>query len=181
MKNKTKITLVNVVICLAIVFGITFLWQGLELYMYGEVQHRAVDDVIGTILIVSLIANVWLIQALKMLKDRYLSFSELVEECKKDSELMAEANLSFFHVLTTIKFCMAVMDKVLSDTMDNENGKDTYTVKFQSIKDLAVYIKAMNDTNIHYVEQYINAMETEYAKSEKTDEDTSDGTEEKKK
>lgn len=36
---------------------IYFLWIGLELLLYGEIQTREVDNIIGLILVVSLYAN----------------------------------------------------------------------------------------------------------------------------
>lgn len=40
-------------------FAIYGLWVGLELWFYGEVQSRGVDNVIGLILICSLDLNFW--------------------------------------------------------------------------------------------------------------------------
>ena len=39
-------------------FLVTLLWQMLEIFSYGEVQHRAVDNIIGIILYVSICMNV---------------------------------------------------------------------------------------------------------------------------
>ena len=40
-----------------IVFAVYGLWAGLELRLYGEVQPRVVDDVMGLILVFSLSKN----------------------------------------------------------------------------------------------------------------------------
>ena len=41
----------------AIVLFIKFGWQGLELIFYGEIQRRIVDDIIGGILLFSILIN----------------------------------------------------------------------------------------------------------------------------
>lgn len=50
---------------------ITCGWQGLELLIYGEVQHRLVDDIIGTVLMLSITLNVVFIRVIaKFIKDK---------------------------------------------------------------------------------------------------------------
>lgn len=55
--------------------------------------------------------------------------------------------------LETINFNLKVLDKILSDTIKNEDGEETTTDKFKSIKSFATYIKAMNDLNLDYIEK----------------------------
>ena len=43
---------------------ITYGWQGLELLFYGEVQHRVVDDIVGTVLMLSVMLNVIFIRTI---------------------------------------------------------------------------------------------------------------------
>ena len=45
-------------ICIVISMIVTYGWQGLELLIYGEIQRRLVDDIVGTILMLSVILNV---------------------------------------------------------------------------------------------------------------------------
>lgn len=58
IKETIKIIVVYWIIAAIIVFG----WQGLELFFYGEVQHRIVDDVVGSILVCSIYFNINLIK-----------------------------------------------------------------------------------------------------------------------
>lgn len=39
------------------IYVVHFLWQGLELDLYGEVQHRSVDDIIALVWIFSVFAS----------------------------------------------------------------------------------------------------------------------------
>ena len=47
MKDMCK----NIIITCLIFTIISFIWQGLELYFYNEIQSRIVDDIIGFIMI----------------------------------------------------------------------------------------------------------------------------------
>ena len=51
-------------ICVVISLIITYGWQGLELLFYGEVQHRVVDDIVGTVLMLSVMLNVIFIRTI---------------------------------------------------------------------------------------------------------------------
>lgn len=53
--------------------------------------------------------------------------------------------------LKTIEFNCMVTDKILSDTISNESGEITNTMKFKDIKSFAMYIKALNDLNLDYI------------------------------
>jgi len=57
--------------------------------------------------------------------------------------------------LNTIDFNCKVMDKILSDTIDNENGINTNTEKFKNIRSFAMYLKALNDLNLNYIEKLL--------------------------
>ena len=51
-------------ICIITTLIVTYGWQGLELLIYGEVQPRLVDDIIGTILVWSILLNIVFIRAI---------------------------------------------------------------------------------------------------------------------
>ena len=70
MKEKVKEWFKWLLIYFVIALVITFGWQGLELLIYGEIQHRVVDDIIGLILLCSVLINVIFIKAI------YISKSE---------------------------------------------------------------------------------------------------------
>ena len=61
MKKETKIDIVTTILGILVVIGlagiITVVWQGLELLLYHEIQYRKVDDIIATILLISLLFN----------------------------------------------------------------------------------------------------------------------------
>lgn len=44
-------------VCFVIAAAVQFIWCGLELLLYGEIQHRAVDDIVAFILCLSLFGN----------------------------------------------------------------------------------------------------------------------------
>ena len=71
MKEKIKEWFKWILIYSAIALVITFGWQGLELLFYGEVQHRVVDDIVGTVLMLSVMLNVIFIRTIvKIIKNK---------------------------------------------------------------------------------------------------------------
>lgn len=71
MKEKVKEWLKWSLIYCVTALIITYGWQGLELLIYGEVQHRLVDDIIGTVLMLSITLNVVFIRVIaKFIKDK---------------------------------------------------------------------------------------------------------------
>ena len=60
VKEWLKWSLTYCVTALIITYG----WQGLELLFYGEVQHRVVDDIVGTVLMLSVMLNVIFIRTI---------------------------------------------------------------------------------------------------------------------
>ena len=71
MKEKVKEWLKWSLIYCVTALIITYGWQGLELLFYGEVQHRVVDDIVGTVLMLSVMLNVIFIRTIvKIIKDK---------------------------------------------------------------------------------------------------------------
>ena len=71
MKEKVKEWFKWLLIYFVIALVITFGWQGLELLLYGEVQHRVVDDIVGTVLMLSVMLNVIFIRTfVKIIKNK---------------------------------------------------------------------------------------------------------------
>ena len=71
MKEKVKEWLKWSLIYCVTALIITYGWQGLELLFYGEVQHRVVDDIVGTVLMLSVMLNVIFIRTIvKIIKSK---------------------------------------------------------------------------------------------------------------
>ena len=71
MKEKVKEWLKHSLIYCVATLIITYGWQGLELLFYGEVQHRVVDDIVGTVLVLSVMLNVIFIRTIvKIIKNK---------------------------------------------------------------------------------------------------------------
>ena len=71
MKEKVKELLKWSLIYCVTALIITYGWQGLELLLYGEVQHRVVDDIVGSVLMFSVMLNVVFIRAIvKIIKNK---------------------------------------------------------------------------------------------------------------
>ena len=67
VKEWLKWSLIYCVTALIITYG----WQGLELLFYGEVQHRVVDDIVGTVLMLSVMLNVIFVRTIvKFIKNK---------------------------------------------------------------------------------------------------------------
>ena len=54
VKKWFSYALLYIIVVLVITYG----WQGLELLFYSEVQHRVVDDIVGTVLMLSVMLKV---------------------------------------------------------------------------------------------------------------------------
>ena len=71
MKEKVKEWLKWSLIYCVTALIITYGWQGFELLFYGEVQHRVVDDIVGTVLMLSVMLNVIFIRTIvKIIKNK---------------------------------------------------------------------------------------------------------------
>ena len=71
MKEKVKEWLKWSLIYCVTALIITYGWQGLELLFYGEVQHRVVDDIVGTVLMLSAMLNVIFVRTIvKIIKNK---------------------------------------------------------------------------------------------------------------
>ena len=159
IKNKEKMRifvhkyLLWVVVYYSIALLITFGWQGLEFLFYGEIQHRIVDDIIGGILILSIFINLVFIRAIyvpKADRDKYIVFDK--EEYKSIQRKKYE---KYYSALKTLKNNLQISDVIISDTIKNENGEETSTIKFDSIKTFAQNMKCFNDLNIQYIEKQL--------------------------
>ena len=64
MKEKVKEWLKWLLIYYVTALIITYGWQELEFLFYGEVQHRVVDDIVGTVLMLSVMLNVIFIRTI---------------------------------------------------------------------------------------------------------------------
>ncbi|GFI30093.1 hypothetical protein IMSAGC013_01480 [Lachnospiraceae bacterium] len=157
IKEKMRIFvhkyLLWVVVYYSIALLITFGWQGLEFLFYGEIQHRIVDDIIGGILILSIFINLVFIRAIyvpKADRDKYIVFDK--EEYKSIQRKKYE---KYYSALKTLKNNLQISDVIISDTIKNENGEETSTIKFDSIKTFAQNMKCFNDLNIQYIEKQL--------------------------
>lgn len=136
---------------------ITFGWQGLELLFYGEIQHRIVDDIIFGILLLSIFVNIVFIKSIYVSKadrDRYIVLDR--EEYKSVQSKKYE---KYYCILKTLENNLKVSDIIISNTIKNENGEETSTVKFDSIKSFAQNMKCFNDLNIQYIEKQLGENE----------------------
>ncbi len=71
MKEKVKEWLKWSLIYCVTALIITYGCQGLELLFYGEVQHRVVDDIVGAVLMLSVMLNVIFIRTIvKIIKNK---------------------------------------------------------------------------------------------------------------
>ena len=151
MKEKVnewfKWLLIYFVIALVITFG----WQGLELLIYGEIQHRVVNDIIGLILLWSVLLNVIFIKAIYISKSERQKYVVL----KKDTynNLHMKNYTEYCNTLKAIEFNCKTVEMIISNTIKNENGEETSTNKFDSIESFAQYMKCFNDMNISYIKE----------------------------
>ena len=137
----------------AIVLFIKFGWQGLELIFYGEIQRRIVDDIIGGILLFSILINLAFVRGIYLSKTNRDNYIVLEKEQYKSVHMKKYEK--FYCVLKTLENNLKVSDIAISNTIKNENGEETSTVKFDSVKAFAQNMKHFNDLNIQYIEKQL--------------------------
>lgn len=153
IKEWIKWYLVYIVLALAITFG----WQGLELLFYGEIQHRIVDDIVGFVLLLSILLNVIFIKAIyisKSEREKYVVLDKDTYENLRENNYKDNYK-EYYWTLKTIQGNCKCANLIVSNTIKNECGEETSTVKFDNIKSFAQYVKAFNDINIDYIEKKI--------------------------
>jgi hypothetical protein len=58
VRHDIKLYAVRYLITIGLWSMVCLLWQGLEITLYGEIQPRKVDNIIGTIIAISIYLNV---------------------------------------------------------------------------------------------------------------------------
>lgn len=154
LKQKIKDWLKWVGICLIVTLVVGYGWQGLELIFYGEVQHRAVDDIIGVIFMWSILLNIVFIRAIYVPKSELQKY--VVLEKEKFDNLHMKNCEEFYHTLKTLENNCKTAEMIISETIKNENGEESNITKFDSVKSFAQYMKCFNDININYIKKKLD-------------------------
>lgn len=93
------------------------------------------------------------------IEELYSEFKNTVNHYIEMKKMIAEADTNdhivYQRILSTLKFNCKVIDMFITDTIKNENGEETTTVKYDSIKSFAEVMKAMNDTNLNFIKNTI--------------------------
>jgi hypothetical protein len=56
--NVKKVYYKNLLVFMLVIVMVLLTWQGLELIIYGEVQPRKVDTIMGSVLSISIFMNI---------------------------------------------------------------------------------------------------------------------------
>lgn len=65
---------------------------------------------------------------------------------------------SEFETLRTLEGNLKIFNMVVENTIKNENGEETNTVKFADVKSFAEYINAFCETNIDFIQSKLDAL-----------------------
>lgn len=76
---------------------------------------------------------------------------QIAEYRKKIEEL--------YYSLKTLKGNLKVSNMIIEETIKNENGEDSNTVKFSSVKQFAEYIKCFYTVNLDYIQKVLQGNE----------------------
>ena len=101
----------------------------------------------------SILINLVFIRAIyipKADRDKYIVMDK--EEYKSFQSKKYE---KYYCVLKTLENNLKISDIIISNTIKNENGEETSTVKFDSVKAFAQNMKCFNDLNIQYIEKQL--------------------------
>ena len=58
-----------------------------------------------------------------------------------------------YMVLKSLECSLKIMNNIISETIKAEDGEESSVEKFKNIKSFAIYLKAMHDVLIRYVEE----------------------------
>ena len=64
-----------------------------------------------------------------------------------------------YHSLKTLEGNLKVSNMIIEETIKNENGEDSNTVKFSSVKQFAEYIKCFYTVNLDYIQKVLQGNE----------------------
>lgn len=84
----------------------------------------------------------------------------IVMDKEEYESTQSKKNEKYYCVLKTLENNLKVSDVIISNTIKNENGEETNTVKFDSVKAFAQNMKCFNDLNIHYLEEQLGEIKT---------------------
>lgn len=98
----------------------------------------------------------------KKKKDDYEKIiAELDEECcelRREKEITESINDSLLKILNDVKSNYEVLNIIVTNTIDNEEGKETNFTKFNSILDFANYIRNTNNASINSINTKLNSI-----------------------
>lgn len=84
---------------------------------------------------------------------------QIVEYQKKIEKL--------YNSLRTLEGNLKVSNVIIGETIKNENGEKTNTVKFESIKQFAEYVKCFYAVNIDYIQKVLHEQKQNVAENKK--------------
>jgi len=97
--------------------------------------------------------NLVFIRAIYISKADFDKYIVLDKEEYKNAQMKKYEE--FYCVLKTLENNLKVADVIISNTIRNEDGEETSTVKFDSVKAFAQNMKCFSDLNIQYIEKQL--------------------------
>lgn len=90
-------------------------------------------------------------------------YRKVFEDAKKEHECqVAEYRKKIeelYYSLKTLEGNLKVSNMIIEETIKNENGEDSNTVKFSSVKQFAEYIKCFYTVNLDYIQKVLQGNE----------------------
>lgn len=105
----------------------------------------------------SILINLVFIRAIYISKADFDKYIVLDKEEYKNAQ--SKKYEKYYCVLKTLENNLKISDIIISNTIKNENGEETSTVKFDSVKAFAQNMKCFNDLNIRYIEKQLGENE----------------------
>lgn len=97
-------------------------------------------------------------------------YRKAFEDAKKEHDCQIAEYLKkiekLCNSLRTLDGNLKVSNAVIDETIKNENGKETNTIKFDSIKQFAEYIKCFYSVNLDYIQKVLQGEEINQNNSE---------------
>ena len=86
-------------------------------------------------------------------------FEAAKKECDRQIAEYQEKIEELYYSLKTLEGNLKVSNMIIEETIKNENGEDSNTVKFSSIKQFAEYIKCFYTVNLDYIQKVLQGNE----------------------
>lgn len=150
------------IISTVVIAVVKVMYISIRVAVDGCYNFNFADDMITLLLILSILLNIVLIDTIVRVVKRSVSDSSSFKILSStEYQVLSTASSwtwkdvsEYINMISQVSASCKVMDKIICDTIKNELGENSETIKFTSIKSFAEYLKSINDHQMEYLENF---------------------------